>query len=416
MGYPEPMTTRDAAAALDADDPLAPFRDLFDLRGGVYLAGNSLGPPPRAVRAAVERLVGETWPGELVGGWTQDGWIDLPAVLGDRIGRLVGASEGQTVVADSTSVNLFKVLAAALALRPERTEVVTEAGNFPTDVYIAGGLARQTGRHRLTVVDDGGDVASAIGPDTAVVALSHVGFRDGRLLDLPGVTAAAHAAGALAVWDLSHSAGVVPVALDGAGVDFAVGCTYKYLNGGPGAPAFLYVARRHQGDAAQPLSGWMGHARPFALELGYDPAPGIGRMLTGTPPVVALAVLEAGLDVALRGDIEAVRRKSLALSELLIALVEERCAGLGVSLVSPRQPERRGSQVCFRHAHAYPVVRALIERGVVGDFREPDVLRFGLAPLLLRYVDVWDAAEALHDVLATGAWDRPELKVRRRVT
>ncbi len=414
--YPGRVTSRDDAAALDASDPLAGFRALFDLRGGVYLAGNSLGPPPRAVRRAMERLVGEEWPGELVSGWTEHGWIDLPAALGDRIGRLLGAAPGQVVVADSTSVNLFKVLAAALALRPDRGTVVTEAGNFPTDVYIADGVARQGAGRDLVVVEDGGDVAAAVDGDTAVVMLSHVGFRDGRLLDLEGLTAAAHAAGALAVWDLSHSAGVVPVTLDDSGVDFAVGCTYKYLNGGPGAPAFLYVAHRHQSVADQPLSGWMGHARPFALERDYEPAPGIGRMLTGTPPVVALAVLQAGIDVVAQADIGAVRRKSQALSELFIALVEERCAGLGVTLASPREPDRRGSQVCFRHAHAYPVVRALVERGVVGDFREPDVVRFGLAPLFLRHVDVWDAVEALRDVLVTRTWDRPELKVRRRVT
>lgn len=411
------MRTREDAVAFDRADPLAALRDEFVLPAGViYLAGHSLGALPRAAAAQVERAVRDEWGRDLVTSWTQHGWIELPFRLGDAIGRLIGAAPGQVVVADSTSVNLFRLLAAALQLRPGRRVIVSEADNFPTDLYVAQGLTALLGDgHELRFVAEGG-LDAALGDDVAVVSLSHVNYRDGALHDMAAVTRQVQTSGALMLWDLSHSAGALPVSLDRCGVDLAVGCTYKYLSGGPGAPAYLYVAQRLQEAARQPLSGWMGHAAPFAFEPEYRPAPGIGRQLCGTPPVLSMAAISAGVELLERAGMEAVRAKSVALSELFIDLAQRACASFGLRPASPCTPGGRGSQVCFRHPDAYPVMQALIARGVVGDFRAPDVLRFGLAPLTLRFVDVWDAAVALADVLATGAWDRPEFRAVKRVT
>jgi kynureninase len=382
----------------------------------VYLAGHSLGALPRAAVAQVERAARDEWGRDLVTSWTRHGWIDLPLKLGDAIGRLIGAAPGQVAVADSTSVNLFKLLAVALRLRPGRRVIVSERDNFPTDLYVAEGLTALLGDgHELRLVDAGG-LEAALGDEVAVVALSHVNYRDGALHDMAVVTRQVQSSGALMLWDLSHSAGALPVALDRCGVDLAVGCAYKYLCGGPGAPAYLYVAQRLQEAARQPLSGWMGHAAPFAFEPEYRPAPGIGRQLCGTPPVLSMSAIGAGVELLERAGMAAVRAKSLALAELFIRLAERSCGRLGLTLASPREATRRGSQVCFRHPDAYPVAQALIARGVIGDFRAPDVLRFGLAPLYLRFIDVWDAAAALADVLATGAWDRPEFRAVKRVT
>jgi kynureninase len=411
------VRTREDAAALDRADPLAALRDEFELpEGVVYLAGHSLGALPRAAVAQVERAARDEWGRDLVTSWTRHGWIDLPLKLGDAIGRLIGAAPGQVAVADSTSVNLFKLLAVALRLRPGRRVIVSERDNFPTDLYVAEGLTALLGDgHELRLVDAGG-LEAALGDEVAVVALSHVNYRDGALHDMAVVTRQVQSSGALMLWDLSHSAGALPVSLDRCGVDLAVGCTYKYLSGGPGAPAYLYVAQRLQEAARQPLSGWMGHAAPFAFEPEYRPAPGIGRQLCGTPPVLSMSAIGAGVELLERAGMAAVRAKSLALAELLIRLAERSCGRLGLTLASPREATRRGSQVCFRHPDAYPVARALIARGVIGDFRAPDVLRFGLAPLYLRFIDVWNAAAALADVLATGAWDRPEFRAVKRVT
>ena len=411
------MTTDADIAALDAADPLAEFRDAFSLPDGlIYLCGNSLGPPPRDAAERLARVTTDQWGAHLVRGWTEDDWIGLPGRVGDKVAHLIGANAGEVAVADSTSVNLFKLLAAACGLRPGRSNILSQADNFPTDLYIAQGLAGlSAGGQRLHTVA-ASEIADAIDDDTAVVMLSHVDYRTGALLDMAALTAAAHAKGALMLWDVAHSAGALPVDLNGAAADFAVGCGYKYLNGGPGAPSFLFVAQRHQGAASQPLSGWMGHAAPFEFDPDYRPAHGITRFLCGTPVVLGIAGLEAGLDVALAADQAALRRKSQALGELFIARVEALCGSDELKLASPRSAAARGSQVCLTHPHGYPVMQALIDRGVIGDFRAPDIMRFGLAPLYLRYADIAEAARILADMLTSGAWDQPKYHQRAAVT
>jgi kynureninase len=409
--------TRADLAALDAKDLLASMREAFALPDGViYLDGNSLGALPRATPKRLAEAAVDEWGRDLIKSWNAHGWIDLPTRIGDKIATLIGAGAGEVVVADSTSVNLFKVLAAALKLNPDRRAIVSERDNFPTDLYMAQGLIAQLGnRHTLRLVD-ADEIAGAIGADTAVVMLTHVNYRTGAMHDMAAVTKAAHDKGALMVWDLAHSAGAVPVHLNGCRADFAVGCGYKYLNGGPGAPAFAWVAKRHQERFVQPLSGWLGHAAPFAFEADYRPAAGVARYVCGTPPVLSMVALEVGIDLMLGADLAALRRKSVALTEMFIALVEQECGGFGLTVLSPRDPERRGSQVSLRHKEGYPIMQALIARGVIGDFRAPDILRFGFAPLYVRFADLWDAVAAFKDILASGAWDRPEFRVRAAVT
>ena len=420
------MTTLQDCRALDARDPLRSLRELFSLPAGViYLDGNSLGPLPRAAPERIARAVREEWGEGLIRSWNTAGWFDLPRKLGDRIATLIGAEPGEVVATDSTSINLFKVLSAAVAIAaadaPGRRTIVSERSNFPTDLYIAEGLCRERGL-RLQLVEPE-EIAGAVDDDTAVLMLTHVNYRTGAMHDMASVTRAAHAAGALVVWDLAHSAGAVEVDLRGADADFAIGCGYKYLNGGPGAPAFVWVHPRHAQRFWQPLSGWWGHAAPFEFTPDYRPAPGIARYLCGTQPVLSLVALECGLDTLLAaeplGGMAALRRKSLALTDLFIALVEERCAGHGLGLATPREHARRGSQVCLtRSEGAYAIVQALIARGVIGDFRAgpPDILRLGFTPLYLGHEDVWNAVEQLRDVLATGAWRRPEFNQRHAVT
>ncbi len=432
--------TRDACAAPDRDDDLAPLRTQFaldaaDTAGLVYLDGNSLGPLPRATPARLRQVVDEEWGEGLIRSWNTAGWIDLAPRVAGKIARLIGAGPDEVAVTDSTSVNLFKALSAALRIAgvdaPSRRVVLSECGNFPTDLYVADTLAQQHGaRLRL---EDADDLPAAIDGETAVVLLTHVNYRTGRMHDMAAITRAVHAAGALIVWDLAHSAGALPIELHGdgaerdgpSGADFAVGCGYKYLNGGPGAPAFVWAHPRHlrRMDAEgwrQPLAGWFGHADPFAFETAYRPAAGIGRFHCGTPPVVSLAALECGVDTVLAADavggLAAVRRKSLALTDLFIALVDARCAGLGLSLVTPREPSQRGSQVSLAHADGHAVMQALIARGVVGDFRAPDILRFGVTPLYTRFVDVWDAVDRLRQVLESGEWRDERFHVRAAVT
>jgi kynureninase len=409
--------TRDECRALDAGDPLAALRDQFLLPPGIiYLDGNSLGALPRATPARVAEIVAAQWGQDLIKSWNIHGWIDLPRRIGDKIAPLIGAAPGEVVVADSTSINLFKVLSAALRLNPDRRVIVTERDNFPTDLYIAQGLVKLLGEdYRLRPVA-GDAILGALDEDVAIVMLTQVNYRTGAMFDMAAVTAAAHEKGALCVWDLAHSAGAVPVDLNGAQADFAVGCGYKYLNGGPGAPAFVWVATRHQECSTQPLTGWLGHAEPFAFAADYRPAAGIARFQCGTPPVLALAALEAGVDTFASVPLATLREKSIRLTEFFIAAVEGHCAGLGLTLLSPRDPARRGSQVSFSHAQGYPIMQALIDRGIIGDFRAPDILRFGFVPLYLRYVDAWDAAQALSEILSTRAWDRPEFHRRSAVT
>ena len=419
------MTTRDHCLALDAADALAPLRDQFELPGGtIYLDGNSLGVLPRATAARVQQVVRDEWGRGLITSWNAAGWITLPQRVGDKIARLVGAGAGEVVVADSTSANLFKVLGAALAIQraeaPQRDRIVSERGNFPTDLYIAESLARQHGAE-LVLVDDDADIAARLDARCAVLMLTQVDYKSGRVHDMAALTRAAHDAGALAVWDLAHSAGALPVDLNGAAADFAVGCGYKYLNGGPGAPAFVWVHPRHVDRFWQPLAGWIGHAAPFEFVPGYRPAPGIARYLVGTTPILSLAALECGVDTVLAADalggIAALRAKSLALTRLFVELVESRCTGHGLQLVTPRDDALRGSQVSWRRAEGgYAIVQALIARGVVGDFRAPDVLRFGFAPLYTRFVDVFDAVEQLRQVLDSGQWREPRFHQRAAVT
>jgi kynureninase len=407
------MIGRTAAAELDAADPLAGLRHRFDLPDGViYLDGNSLGALPRAVRPAVLDLLDRQWREDLIRSWNTNGWWDAPGRVGDRIGALIGAGPGQVVACDGTSVNLYKVLDAALTMRPDRSVIVTEPENFPTDRYIAASVAERRGA-TLRLCDPL-DVASALDETVAVCCLTHVSYRTGRMYDMAAVTGAVHDVGALAVWDLAHSAGAVPLALDADGVDLAVGCGYKYLNGGPGAPAFVYVAGRHQADFRQPLTGWHGHARPFAMAPDFEPDAGVRRALVGTPPMLSLAALEAALTAFDGVDLAAVRAKSVSLSELFIALVEERAEDF--VLASPREAAQRGSQVCFEHPEAYAIKKALAEWDVIGDFREPAILRFGLAPLYVRHVDVWDAVDRLVDVTETELWRAPRFRERDAVT
>jgi kynureninase len=410
-----PMDSRAACEALDAHDSLRAHRDAFDLPSGIiYLDGNSLGPLPRRTAEVLRDVVERQWGRDLIRSWNSNGWIDLPHRVGDAIGALIGAAPGQVVAADSTSVNLFKVLSGALAMRPGRSVVVSEAENFPTDLYIAEGVIAQLGgRHTLRRVTPA-TLDAALGPDVAAVVLTHVNYRTGALYDLAEVTARVHAAGALMIWDLAHSAGAVPVELDAAGVDLAVGCGYKYLNGGPGAPAFVYVARQHQETFRQPLSGWLGHAAPFTFEPSYRPASGIGRALCGTPAILAMSALEVGVQTVAAAGLPALRAKSVVLTSIFAARAAERCPEL--ALASPAAPSERGSQICLRHPEAYAMVQALIDRGVIGDFRTPDILRFGFAPLYVRHVDAWDAVERLREVLDSEAWRRPEYQARKAVT
>lgn len=392
----------------------AATRALFSLPEGiVYLDGNSLGPLPKAVTARVAQALTEEWGTQLIGAWNDAGWMDAPRRVGDRVGRLIGAPPGTTVMGDTLSIKLYQALAAALALVPGRYTVLSDSGNFPSDLYIAQGLLATLGpQYRLKIVPPE-NVADAISDDTGVLMLTEVDYRTGRLHDIAALTVRAHAAGAVIVCDLAHSAGAIPVDVVATDVDFAVGCTYKYLNGGPGAPAFIYVAERHAKVALPALSGWMGHQEPFAFEPHYRPGTGIERMRVGTPPILALAALDAALDVWDDVDTHDVRRRSIELSEAFIEGVEARCPEL--VLASPRDPHRRGSQVSFRHPHARSVMRALIHTGVIGDVRAPDILRFGFTPLFLTDDDVAHAIDVLCDIVAHGKWD-PKITGTGRVT
>ena len=410
---PEPQG-REAALALDAANPLRDRRELFDLpEGVVYLDGNSLGALPRSVAPRLADVVAREWGTGLIRSWNDADWIGLTRRVGARIAPLVGARPEDVLVADSTSVTLFKAMVAACRLRPDRSVVVIEPSTFPTDGYVAAGVARLLGKQLRWC--DPADPAAALDDDVALLALTHVDFRTGAMFDMAEVTAAAHAAGALALWDLCHSTGAVPVDLTGSGADLAVGCTYKYLNGGPGSPAFVWVAPRHQAGLDQPVTGWMGHAHPFEMELQYTPAPGVARMASGTPPVLALSALDAALDVFDGVDLAALRATSLSLTDYFVALVEQQLPG-AFEVVTPRTHAHRGSQVSLRHPDAYAIVQALIARGVVGDFRTPDVARFGFAPLYVTHADVWDAVEALVAVMNGEEFRRPEHAVRRAVT
>ena len=424
------ITTLQDCRARDAQDPLRELRKQFDLpKGVIYLDGNSLGALPKSTAARVAEAVMKDWGQGLIRSWNSAGWVDLPQRLGDKIARLIGAAPGEVVAADSTTINLYKVLSAALNIAtadaPERKVVVSERSNFPTDLYIAEALCRERDL-QLQLVEPG-DITAALTPDAAVLMLTHVNYRTGAMHDMKAITTAAHAAGVLTVWDLAHSAGAVQVDLHLAQADFAVGCGYKYLNGGPGAPAFVWVNPKHADRFWQPLAGWWGHAAPFDFTPDYRPAAGIARYLCGTPPVLSMVALECGLDTVLAtdplGGMPALREKSLALSDLFIQLVEARCAGHGLMLVTPREHTQRGSQVCLsKHEGAYAIIQALIARGVIGDFRAGDggkhldILRFGFTPLYTGFEDVWIAVEHLRQVLETAEWQRPGFNQKNAVT
>lgn len=404
-------------AALDAADPLATFRDRFALPEGViYLDGNSLGALPRQTPERVAQVMQQEWGTGLIRSWNSADWIGAPQRVGAKIARLVGAAAHEVVVADSTSVNLHKLIVAALGAQPGRHKVLSEPGNFPTDLYmVETAIATLGGDHRLELAPRD-TLLSRIDDDTALVMLTHVHYKTADVFDMAAVTAAAQAKGALVLWDLSHSVGAVPIQLNACNADLAVGCGYKFLNGGPGAPAFLFVAERHHAALRSPLGGWMGHARPFAFVDEYEPAPGIARFLCGTPPILAVAALESGVDLHLQADMAQLAAKSRALCELFMDLVESHCASYGVTLVGPARGAPRGSHVSVRHPHGYAIMQALIARGVIGDFRAPDIMRFGITPLYLRFVDVARAVESLEEVLRTEAWRAPEYQVRHAVT
>ena len=429
------ISTRDAALALDAADALGPLRDEFALPDGViYLDGNSLGALPRRTAARVQQTIEAEWGQGLIRSWNDAGWITLAHGIGDAIAELVGAGPGEVSVGDSTSVNLFKVLSAAAALQkshaPGRTTIVSERSNFPTDLYIAESVAASAGL-KLRLID-AENLPDDLNKDVAALMLTHVNYRSGRMHDMLETTRLAHAAGGLVVWDLAHSAGAVPVDLHAVGADFAVGCGYKYLNGGPGAPAFVWAHPRHtermdDEGLRQPLSGWLGHAAPFDFTPSYRPAAGIGRFVCGTPPILAMRALQCGLEVFSeakgKGGMTALRAKSTALTDLFIERIEQRCLGHGLELATPRERAERGSQVSFAHSDGYAIMQALIARGVIGDFRaghaesgEANLLRFGFTPLYTRFVDAWDAAEAIADVLASAIWREPRFGRRAAVT
>jgi len=403
--------------ALDHSDPLRPFRARFSLPPGlIYLNGNSLGALPRDTAARVAALIEREWGQDLVRGWNAHGWVDLPQRLGEQIGRLIGAQPGETIVADSTSVNLFKVLAMALQLRPQRRVILSERDNFPADLYIAEGLIELLGaKHELRLVETA-ELDAAIDDSVAVLMLSHVNYRNGAMHGMRRITRQAQAAGALTLWDLAHSAGAVPLAVAEDAADFAVGCGYKFLNGGPGAPAFLYIAQRHQAQVRSPLSGWFGHLRPFGFETGYVPAAGVSRALAGTPPIVAMTALQVGVELMLEADLAQLRAKSLRQSELFIALFDRYLSTHGFALLSPRDGSQRGSQISIGHPQGWPIMSALHRHGVIGDFRAPDVLRFGVCPLYLGYTEIWDAVAALAGIMQSGEWRRAEYQQPAKVT
>ncbi len=409
--------SRAAAAMRDTADPLASFIGEFALPAGIlYLNGNSLGPAPTASLVKLKAAAADDWAQGLVTSWNRAGWFHMPYRLGDRIAALIGATDGEVVMTDTVSTNLFRVVAAALALRPDRRVIVMEGSNFPTDNYVVQGLIRTLGQGHEIRFAEKTEIAAAIGTDVAAIVLNQVHYKTAHILDMTAITAKAHDVGALAVWDLCHSAGVMPVDLNSCAADFAVGCTYKYLNGGPGSPAFLFAAARHHAAMAQPLTGWWGHRAPFAFDRDYAPASGIGRMLGGTQPILTMVAAEAGIDIALRAGIPAARIKSRALGEMFAALVADRLPDAGFALACPADPDERGGHVAFEHEHGYPIMKALIGRGVIGDFRAPRTIRFGFSPLYLRYVDIWDAVEILCDIMTTGAWRDPTFAAVDAVT
>ena len=409
--------TREDFLALDADDPLAHFADEFYLPEGInYLDGNSLGAMPKAAKARALEVIDQEWGEDLIKSWNKAGWFNLVEKLGNKIAKLIGADEGEVIYADATGLNVYKLVAAALDMRPDKKLIVMEGSNFPTDNYMVQGLIKQLGRgHEIRFAEDG-EILDAIDDDVAAICITHVHYKTGHLHDMSAITKKAHDCGAIAIWDLCHSAGALPVDLNGANVDMAVGCTYKYFNGGPGSQSFMFVAKRHHGIAVQPLTGWWGHDVPFGFERDYRPRKDIRQFSTGTEPITSLAISEVGLDIFLRADMNEIRKKSLKLCDLFIELIEDRLGDYGFKLVTPREHNRRGSQVSVSSENGFPIMQALIDAGVIGDFRAPDIMRFGFTPLYVSYVDVWDAVDRWKNIMDTDIWKRAEFNQKGAVT
>ncbi len=411
------IDTRSELQRLDQEDPLAPFRDEFFLPDGIiYLNGNSLGAMPHKAVQRARQVVEKEWGVGLIGSMNTASWYQLPITLGRKIAPLVGAKPHEVVLTDSTGIDLYKVLAAALQNQPERRVIVMEGSNFPTNNYMVQGLLAQLGDDYTIRFAEADEIMEAIDDAVAAACITHVHYKTGNILDMAAITECAHSVGAAAIWDLCHSAGAMPVDLNACQVDFAVACTYKYLNGGPGSPALLFAAERHHGKCRQPLTGWHGHAAPFDFDRDYRPARDVRQMLSGTQPTVSLALVEIGIDIMLRADMQAIRDKSMRMTDAFIELVEHRCGDHGVALASPCEAERRGSQVSICHEEGYPIVRAMHDRGVICDYRAPGNMRFGFAPLYNRYVDVWDAVDKLQDILESGAWSEAQYRERVAVT
>ena len=416
------MITLEQCQQWDAADILAPLKNQFELpQGVIYLDGNSLGAKPKKAAEKALAVINQQWGTDLINSWNKAGWWDLPVRLGNKIGKLIGANDNETVVTDTTSLNLFKVLASAIGIQKQkdnhRKVIIAERDSFPTDLYmIEGFMAMINQGYELKLIDQPTTLPDIVTDDTAVIVLSHVNYRTGYLHDMAAVNQLAHKHGALVIWDLCHSIGAVPIDLNGSDSDFAIGCTYKYLNGGPGAPAMLWAHSQYQTAFNQPLSGWWGHAKPFDMAVNYTPAGNVRRFLCGTQPIVSMNLIECGIDIFLQTDMQALRKKSLHLTDLLIQLIEQECSGFDLTLITPREHHHRGSHVSIRHPHGYEIVQALIARGVIGDYREPEVIRLGVTPLYLSSVDIWQAVQHLKEVLQTQQWAQPQFQTRRQVT
>lgn len=409
--------TLESMKAMDADDPLSGFRERFDIPAGlIYLDGNSLGCMPKDTPTRVANVVSREWGEDLIRSWNTNDWINGPRRVGAKIAAMIGANDDELIVADSTSINVFKALTACLQLNPKRKVLLSERGNFPTDIYMMQGLSALTNGEISTKFVEPDGVIEALDYNTAALLLTQVNYKTGQMRDMRAVTVAAHAKGVPVIWDLSHSAGALPVDLNGANADFAVGCGYKYLNGGPGAPAFIFAAKRHQDAVFPALSGWLGHAAPFDFDDTYTPAPGIDRFQCGTPGVLGIAALEVGVDLMAEANMADLRTKSSALGNLFLALMSDRCGEYGFTPACPIDASKRGSQVSFHHPDGYAIMQASIARGVIGDFRAPDILRFGFAPLYNSFEDVWNAVTIIENVMKTEAWTADEFQARRAVT
>jgi kynureninase len=409
--------TRHDCEKLDLDDSIAHFRNEFGLpENKIYMCGNSLGPMPKKAMAKAQEVLQEQWGNSLITSWNVHGWFNLSQTLGDKLAPTIGADSGEVVVTDATGLNVFKVLSAGLMLKPERKKIVMEGSNFPTDNYMAQGLVGLLGDEYEIVFAEEDELDAAIDETVAVVCLTQVHYKTGRLLDMKSITDKTHACGAISIWDLCHSGGALPIDLNACNVDFAIGCTYKYYNGGPGSPAFVFAAKRHHGKALQPLTGWYSHVAPFAFERDYRPADNIDQMLTGTQAILSLAVAEVGLDITARANMNEICNKSQTMGDLFIQLIDQECKDFGFNIISPRDAERRGSHIAMSHDKGLSIMQALIANGVMGDFRAPDTLRFGLTPLFLRYIDVWDAVAQLKDIMVNETYKEEAFNQKLAVT